>query len=253
MQRYLTAEDVIDIHNRLVVVFADDGDPISPHGVRDTNLIEMAVHRPQTSLGGIEKYRSIESKAAALFHSLVQNHPFHNGNKRTALVSTVRYLDLNRRRVYGTDDELFDLVTSVADGTLPDASGRLTVEEVVEGVRAWFMRHTFPTQERIREMRIEEFLARASESGCRVRRTADRQDWYIQGPQWDLRQPRRSIVIRVRNGKTLPGNVVKRYAHELGITEGKAGITFEEFHSGLYPGQELIRQLMAVLRRLARV
>ena len=49
MQRYLTAEDVIDIHNRLVVVFADDGDPISPHGVRDTNLIEMAVHRPQTS------------------------------------------------------------------------------------------------------------------------------------------------------------------------------------------------------------
>ncbi|WP_454727941.1 MULTISPECIES: type II toxin-antitoxin system death-on-curing family toxin [Cupriavidus] len=114
MRRYLASEDVIDIHKRLVEVFADDGDPISPHGVRDANLIEMAVHRPRTSLSGIEKYRSIEAKAAALFHSLVQNHPFHNGNKRTALVSTVRFLDLNRRRVYGTDDELFDLVESAS-------------------------------------------------------------------------------------------------------------------------------------------
>lgn len=79
MRRYLASEDAIDIHDRLVEVFADDGDPISPHGVCDANLIEMAVHRPRTSLSGIEKYRSIEAKAAALFHSLVQNHPFHNG------------------------------------------------------------------------------------------------------------------------------------------------------------------------------
>lgn len=46
---------------------------------------------------------------------------------------------------------------------------------------------------------------------------------------------------------------MKRYVQELGITEGKAGITFEAFHSGLYPGQELIRELMSVLRRLAGV
>ena len=43
--------------------------------------------RPQTGLGTIDKYPTIEQKAAALLHSLIKNHAFHNGNKRTALVA----------------------------------------------------------------------------------------------------------------------------------------------------------------------
>lgn len=111
MTEFLSYDDVLRIHYQLVEFFASDGDPITPPGPRDTNLLHSACMRPQTSLGEIEKYRGIDKKAAALLHSLVMNHAFHNGNKRTALASMVSFLDRNDRRIDATDDELFDLVT----------------------------------------------------------------------------------------------------------------------------------------------
>ncbi|WP_163576328.1 type II toxin-antitoxin system death-on-curing family toxin [Halomonas faecis] len=109
---YLSYDEVLEIHHELVDFFQNDGDPIEPAGPRDVALLESACERPKTGLGGTDKYGTVDEKAAALFHSLVANHPFHNGNKRTALVSTVWFLDQNDRRVQAHDDEWFDFVVS---------------------------------------------------------------------------------------------------------------------------------------------
>ncbi|MHC4177151.1 MAG: Fic family protein [Planctomycetota bacterium] len=84
--RILSYDEVVDVHDSLVRDFANHHDPIEPPGVRSEVLLQSAVNRPKTSLGRARKYPAAEMAAAALVHSLVHNHPFHNGNKRTALV-----------------------------------------------------------------------------------------------------------------------------------------------------------------------
>jgi death-on-curing protein len=75
--RYLTVPQVLFLHARLI---AETG---GSHGLRDLGLLESAAARPQAAFGGEELYPNLFTKAAALMDSLVNNHPFLNGNKRT--------------------------------------------------------------------------------------------------------------------------------------------------------------------------
>lgn len=65
------------------------------HGIRDLNLLISAITRPQASFAGADLYSDIFFKAAALLHSVVLNHAFVDGNKRTATVSTARFMFIN--------------------------------------------------------------------------------------------------------------------------------------------------------------
>ncbi len=112
--RWLTVDEVNRIHNALVDDFAKTPDPIDPPGVRSNHIIESAVFRPQTGLRGVLKYPTVETSAAALLCALIHNHPFHNGNKRTALVSTLVFLDENGLVMTCSEDELFRFVLLVA-------------------------------------------------------------------------------------------------------------------------------------------
>lgn len=64
-------------------------------GVRDIGLLDSAVHRPLASFDGNDLYPTVLEKAAAILHSLLKNHPFVDGNKRTALSSAGIFLKLN--------------------------------------------------------------------------------------------------------------------------------------------------------------
>ena len=129
---YLTEADVRAIHEELIKDFARDNDPIEPPGVRDDHLLASAVTRPSTSLGETRKYPSVEMSAAALLHSLIHNHPFHNGNKRTALVSMLSFLDLNRLLVICDEDDMFKLVLRIAQHSIvPMAFDQLADREVL--------------------------------------------------------------------------------------------------------------------------
>jgi death-on-curing protein len=86
---YLTAEQVLFIHSRLV---AETG---GSHGVRDLGLLESAVARPQETFDDNELYPDLFTKAAALMDSLVNNHPFVDGNKRTGISAAGLFLRLN--------------------------------------------------------------------------------------------------------------------------------------------------------------
>lgn len=89
--RYVTVQEVIAINIAMIKRYS----PGEPIGVKDSGLLESAVVRPQSSAFGDDAYPTIFEKAAALFESLGQNHPFHNANKRTAFTALVIFLRFN--------------------------------------------------------------------------------------------------------------------------------------------------------------
>lgn len=111
MTEYLTLDSLLRIADRALS---------QPVVVRDYGLLESALARPRATVFGADAYPTVRGKAAALLHSLARNHALVDGNKRLAWQATAVFLWLNGYDVTATDDELFDLVVSVADGSLPD-------------------------------------------------------------------------------------------------------------------------------------
>ena len=111
MTEYLTLDSLLRIADRALsqqVV------------VRDYGLLESALARPRATVFGADAYPTVQGKPAALLHSLARNHALVDGNKRLAWHATTVFLWLNGYDVTATDDELFELVVAVADGSLPD-------------------------------------------------------------------------------------------------------------------------------------
>ncbi|MFC9388977.1 type II toxin-antitoxin system death-on-curing family toxin [Streptomyces venezuelae] len=105
---YLSAEDVLAVAEHAV----DDQVVV----VRDAGLLESAVHRPSAAMFGEEAYPDLLGKAAALLQSLAINHPFLDGNKRTAWLSCVTFLAMNGVQLRPDIDAAERLVISVATG-----------------------------------------------------------------------------------------------------------------------------------------
>ncbi len=91
--RFLTIEQVLAIHDDQIERYGGG------HGIRSLPLLESAVFRPQTTFGGEDLYETIFDKAAALIHSLIMNHAFSDGNKRTGTVSGIIFLEINGYKI----------------------------------------------------------------------------------------------------------------------------------------------------------
>jgi death-on-curing protein len=92
------------------------------------NLVESAINRPFGGFGDTAFYPSPEEKAAAILESIVKNHPFLDGNKRTGYALMVVILAQNGRGIAAMEDEKYDFVIEVA-------SGMLDFEQIVEWIR----------------------------------------------------------------------------------------------------------------------
>ena len=99
---YITLEEVIAIHDSMVEEYGGS------HGIRDLGLIQSAIARPQSSFGREDLYPTIFDKAAALFHSLIFNHVFVDGNKRTTMTTTARFLSINGYELIVSQKEFVD-------------------------------------------------------------------------------------------------------------------------------------------------
>jgi death-on-curing family protein len=129
--RLLTTDEVLSVHWELVSDFAEYADPISPPGVRSQHLLESAVFRQHTGLGQDAKYPTAEMAGAALLHSIVHNHPFFNGNKRTGLVSMLVLLDENGLTMTCPEDDLFQFVLRLAQHKLVSTGADLSDRETL--------------------------------------------------------------------------------------------------------------------------
>lgn len=113
MTRHLTVADVT-----AVAALAFGG---TPPELRTPGLLESAVHRPRARMFGVSAYEDVYEQAGALLHALAANHPFVDGNKRTAWLGAVVFLALNEVDLARADqDRAYDLVVSVAAGRIAD-------------------------------------------------------------------------------------------------------------------------------------
>lgn len=97
---YLTLEQVLLVHEDQIARYGGSS------GLRDLALIESALFRPQSSFSGEDFYKTIFDKAAALMHSIILNHAFVDGNKRTGTAAMLVFLELNGYRLYASQSVL---------------------------------------------------------------------------------------------------------------------------------------------------
>lgn len=122
---FLTTDQVLFIHDRAVKRFGGS------FGIRDIGLIESAVARPRATFGGQYLYETIFDKAAAFLQSILKNHPFIDGNKRTALSSAAVFLGKNGYKLKNTHQEEVEFAVRVDNGNLS-----------VEQISKWLKDHS---------------------------------------------------------------------------------------------------------------
>ena len=105
-------QEVLEIHQVLIYEFG------GLHGVRDEKGLRSAIERPFSGFGDEEFYPGPEEKAGAILESIVKNHPFIDGNKRTGYV-LMRLLLMNYGKdIQASQDDKYDFVIAVASGKL---------------------------------------------------------------------------------------------------------------------------------------
>jgi death on curing protein len=122
--RYLTLHDVLEAHER--ILRQSGGEP----GLLNLGALESARAQPRMTFGGQDLYPTLAEKAGALGFSLIQNHPFVDGNKRTAHAAMETFLVLNGYQIDATVEEQEDILLKVAAGK----SGR-------EAFTEWLRQH----------------------------------------------------------------------------------------------------------------
>ena len=110
--RYLSVDEVVLLHSRMI---AQSG---GSFGLRDRGALESAVSQPEASFGGDELYPTLAAKAGALGYSLIQNHPFVDGNKRIGHAAMEVFLWLNGHEIEASVDEQERIIIGVASGTI---------------------------------------------------------------------------------------------------------------------------------------
>lgn len=123
--KYLSPHQVLFLHARLI---EETG---GSHGVRDMGLLLSALGRPKAMFEGKDLHPTIYQKAAALSDSMINNHPFVDGNKRTGIGAAVLFLSLNGYVLTASNQELLDLTMEIAQK-----------KTAIETIANWFERYS---------------------------------------------------------------------------------------------------------------
>lgn len=124
MTNYVSTLEVLKIHFRMIKRYGGS------HGVRDLGLLESAIARPQATFGDIELYPNLFIKSAVLIHSLLKNHPFIDGNKRTAVTSCALFFKRNGYQLVASKKEFVDFALNIENNSLSK-----------EIIAQWFQSH----------------------------------------------------------------------------------------------------------------
>lgn len=132
---YLTLEQIFLIHDEQIELFGGS------HGIRDLALLESAAMRPQATFGGNDLYNLLFEKAAVLIHSVILNHPFIDGNKRTGIASAIVFLEKNKYALKANDRELVDIALQIANKQID-----------IDKISSWLKKHSNPLRSEARKM-----------------------------------------------------------------------------------------------------
>ena len=259
---YLTTDDVTNVHDHLVREFASSNDPISPPGIRSIDLLESAIERPKTGIGSESKYPTVEMAGAALLHSIVHNHAFYNGNKRTGLVSLIAFLDRNSLLLTCSHEELFRLTLKLAKHGLVDSSASDLPDREVQKLAIWICENSRRIVKGDRPLRWHRLLRILNAYGCESETSTG------VGNRINLtrKYTKRSGII-VRRRETVPLKTQVHYGGP-GVEVGKDvlhyirkelhldevhGVDSAVFYESMAEPDEIIQTYRTILRKLARL
>lgn len=129
MTFYLSLAQVVELHRALLATFGGLA------GIRDRGGLEASIARPAMTFGGEDLYADLPSKAAALLHSLVLNHPFLDGNTRAGAAAAELFLELNGLAVAASDPEFESVTLATARGDMS-----------AEALAIWFRQRARPLE-----------------------------------------------------------------------------------------------------------
>lgn len=121
----LTEQQVLSIHSMMIKATG------GLDGIRDKDLLDSALNAPFQTFDSKELYSSLLSKAAVMCRSVISNHPFVDGNKRTGIHTMLVFLELNGIKPEYTQSELIELGLGVA-------AGQLSYDDILN----WLVEHT---------------------------------------------------------------------------------------------------------------
>ncbi len=114
-------DEVLSIHEKVIAEF---GGGI---GIRDSNLLKSAIERPSATFDSVDLYPKIEDKISAILESVVKNHPFIDGNKRTGYVLMRYLLLISGKDIKANENEKYKFIIGIAEG-------KLSFEEIQEWI-----------------------------------------------------------------------------------------------------------------------
>ena len=106
---FIDVDIVLNVHDAMIRLYGGS------FGVRDQNLLKSALFQPQVVFNGNFVHQDVYIMAAAYLFHLIKNHPFVDGNKRTAVVTTLMFLQSNECVVTLGDQQLYQLAIDVAE------------------------------------------------------------------------------------------------------------------------------------------
>lgn len=244
--KYLAASEVEQIHWAIVDEFNNSSDPIDPPGIRSDALLESAVNRPYTSLGFTSKYPSVVMAGAALVHGLVLNHPFFNGNKRTALVALLIFLDKNHWTLMNvTENELYSLLTDLADHKLTHPEYEHDADREMLEIAGWLHRKIRRRAKSEKFIKWHDLKRLLLEFGC----TID----HPKGNKHNIRRGKKKTQINVRNdGHEIEKESIQTIRRDLELDDDH-GYDSYIFYTGGKRIPEFMRKYRSLLQRLAKV
>lgn len=122
---YLSVEEILALHHRVIEDYGGS------HGVRDEGRLLTDTHAPQQTVSGSEQYKLVYEKVAVYFHNIIADHPFIDGNKRTATTVMAIFLDRNNRTLTCSPKELEDYAVQIATDKL-----------AIADVSRWLQQHS---------------------------------------------------------------------------------------------------------------
>lgn len=126
---HLSVEIVREIHREVLAAFG------GPEGVRDQGLLESAVAAPRASIAGESPFADLVEVAAAYLFYLCRNHPFVDGNKRTAMTAAIVFLRLNGIEPSSDGADWEALVVDVASSRLDREQATLRFRKLAKSRR----------------------------------------------------------------------------------------------------------------------
>ncbi len=121
---FLTLAEVIEIHADQIEHYGGRS------GIRDINLLSSAVAVPYATFSGDFLHRDIFEMAAAYAFHVSQNHPFVDGNKRTALASALVFLEINGIGISDPDEKLYESMIKIASGKMTREEFAVTLRKI---------------------------------------------------------------------------------------------------------------------------